>query len=289
MEGAYKQAAKVQRCCKLFGSVGASSSCKLGHRILHWRPECAKLRNHRYQAYDSCTASHAALSSPRAISCRVGSVSVLHVSLNPFSIRHHRHVCRGEPSTRPLGCSAGRSSHPSRQDAVSYGLVLVLPPLSNYRKCLEASLCGRCGPVSVCQQLQRVDAPGALQEDASPAEGPALEAASALAAITAVSESLGPYLSPYLPRLLALLPSAPLLACSTAGCSASAHAILSQLAVAVPARLLFGPLAAQLPRQPPGQPVPPVHAHDQRFAYSAACWPLVHPSGLQPVDQSHLK
>ena len=89
-----------------------------------------------------------------------------------------------------------------------------------------------------------------LQEDASeraPSEGAALEMASVLAAIAATSGSLGPYLSPYLPRLLALLPCAPLLACHSAGCSAAAQAILSQLATAIPARLLLAPLAAQLP------------------------------------------
>ena len=71
--------------------------------------------------------------------------------------------------------------------------------------------------------------------------------ASVLAALGATSGTLGAYMSPYLPRLLALLPSAPLLACPAAGCSASAQNILSQLAAAIPARLLLAPLAAQLP------------------------------------------
>ena len=79
------------------------------------------------------------------------------------------------------------------------------------------------------------------------AEGPALETASALAAIAAVADGLGPYLSPYLPRLLSLLPSSQLLACRTAGCDSSAQAILTQLATAIPARLLLGPLAAHFP------------------------------------------
>ncbi|KAK9825496.1 hypothetical protein WJX74_001182 [Apatococcus lobatus] len=97
------------------------------------------------------------------------------------------------------------------------------------------------------------DMPDAVDSDEEdvgsrlPSEGAALEMASVLAAIAAASDTLGAYLSPYLSRLLALLPSAPLLACHTAGCRASAQAILSQLAAAIPARLLFGPLAAQLP------------------------------------------
>ena len=79
----------------------------------------------------------------------------------------------------------------------------------------------------------------------APAEGTALETASALAAIAAVTEGLGPYLSPYLPRLLALLSSHALLACGTAGCNSAALSILTQLATAIPARLLLAPLAAR--------------------------------------------
>ncbi|KAA6423835.1 MAG: U3snoRNP10 and NUC211 domain-containing protein, partial [Trebouxia sp. A1-2] len=80
-------------------------------------------------------------------------------------------------------------------------------------------------------------------EDSS-TEGPALEAAAALAAVAALVEGLKAFLSPYLSALLHLLFSPPVLACKQAGCRESASSIRIQLAGVIPPRLLLVPLFA---------------------------------------------
>ena len=85
----------------------------------------------------------------------------------------------------------------------------------------------------------------AEQEDEG-SEAAALEAASALAAVRALVNSLQAFLSPYLAALLQLLFSPQLLACKQAGCSEAAAGIRIQLAAAIPARLLLAPLFGYL-------------------------------------------
>ena len=92
--------------------------------------------------------------------------------------------------------------------------------------------------------------PGCVQEgeaeaeEESSSEGPALEAAAALAAVAALVEGLKAFLSPHLSALLHLLFSPPVLACKQAGCSESASSIRIQLAGVMPPRLLLAPLFA---------------------------------------------
>lgn len=80
------------------------------------------------------------------------------------------------------------------------------------------------------------------QEEGS--EGVALEAAAALAAISALVASLQAFLSPHLSALLHLLFSPPVLACKQAKCSETAGSIRIQLAGVMPPRLLLAPMFA---------------------------------------------
>ena len=82
------------------------------------------------------------------------------------------------------------------------------------------------------------------KEEESSTEGPALEAAAALAAVASLVEGLKAFLSPHLSALLHLLFSPPVLACKQAGCSESAGSIRIQLAGVMPPRLLLAPLFA---------------------------------------------
>lgn len=93
----------------------------------------------------------------------------------------------------------------------------------------------------ICPVVQEGE-PEAVEDSST--EGPALEAAAALAAVAALVEGLKAFLSPYLSALLHLLFSPPVLACKQAGCRESASSIRIQLAGVIPPRLLLVPLFA---------------------------------------------
>lgn len=78
------------------------------------------------------------------------------------------------------------------------------------------------------------------------AEAAVVEAQAALAALAAMLEGLGAFLSPYLPELLRLLLSRHLLMCTAESCASAAASLRQKLTTVVPARLLLGPLFAQL-------------------------------------------
>lgn len=81
-----------------------------------------------------------------------------------------------------------------------------------------------------------------MDESGNSSEGGALEAAAALAAVSALVDGLQAFLSPHLSALLHLLFSPAVLACNQADCSKTAGSIRIQLAGVMPARLLLGPL-----------------------------------------------
>lgn len=81
-----------------------------------------------------------------------------------------------------------------------------------------------------------------MDESEASSEGAALEAAAALAAVSALVDGLKAFLSPHLSALLHLLFSPAVLACNQADCSKTAGGIRIQLAGVMPARLLLGPL-----------------------------------------------
>jgi U3 small nucleolar RNA-associated protein 10 len=86
----------------------------------------------------------------------------------------------------------------------------------------------------------------AQREARGDAEDAALELAAALAALAALVERLGGFLSPHLPALLAILLNPRVLACTTAGCDRFAAAVRERLPAAVPPRLLLPALYQRL-------------------------------------------
>ncbi|GFR47970.1 hypothetical protein Agub_g9794, partial [Astrephomene gubernaculifera] len=87
---------------------------------------------------------------------------------------------------------------------------------------------------------RRQGAPPSDQDDA------ALELSSALACLNALVETLGGFLSPHLPSVLAILLNPRVLACRVAGCDQFAASIRARLPTAVPARLLLPALYDRL-------------------------------------------
>ena len=93
-------------------------------------------------------------------------------------------------------------------------------------------------------------AEAAEEEGEEGAVGPggaaALELAASLAACSALVESVGAFLAPYLPGLLGVLLAPAVLCCHAAGCAEAAAAVRARVAEGVPPRLLLGPLLGQL-------------------------------------------
>ncbi|KAG2486505.1 hypothetical protein HYH03_014807 [Edaphochlamys debaryana] len=80
----------------------------------------------------------------------------------------------------------------------------------------------------------------------SDSDDAALELSSALACLNALVETLGGFLSPHLPQVLAILLNPRVLACRVAACDQFAASIRSRLPTAVPARLLLPALYERL-------------------------------------------
>ena len=85
-----------------------------------------------------------------------------------------------------------------------------------------------------------LEAAGGEEED----EAAALQVAGSMAALEALTASLGAFLSPYLPRMLGLLLAPSVLATAAGGAAAAAGRVRAMLPTALPARLLLEPLYA---------------------------------------------